>query len=680
MAETPTSKFSAFKARAAAAALALQKKKEEAAAAAAAAKEPERTFIDPYDFGATYTPEEIQAAVKTGQNMSMGEIMQPIADLYLLAQRGATFGQAPNIVGGLSALMGTGFGAGKEQMLAAEQAAQERINAAIPGAAIVPEIAGGVITGKAYSAPLEAAYPALSGWLGTILQGAGEGALYAEGQDQDVLSGAVSGGVGAGLGRAVATGLNKIGDMLPSLNFRERAASQVAQQMERAGIPPSQAVPTLESEIARLGPEGSIADAPQLRPRITGSINPRASTEALASSYGLATDTHRNVADIAAVEWEKLFPPPRTQGARGADRAMTLGEARTLYDKALDNSPLSFKPDPIKRLVTDAFGDKPIADMKVARDRILSYVDEKAPPLPNGQRAPLTPRNLLEIKEGIDQMIPAGNVQGEPLGNKARRAMTQTSRQINDMLKTYIPDLKTPAQMYAGQYAADAAFDGGYQLGKRGLVGESLDDFREVYRDLSTSEKAAFAEGWRKAKFEKGDIQGIGTQIRRVGPTKANAELEIIDEIFGPDTGSKVVDISRRLDAIDRTNKAFLDRWKAVGEAEANPSGTGLDRVRQTADQIVMASQVGMNKVLGGAFQGAFGRQARALGTGQAATVNDQLLDWASRTGYTPQTTEDALREIQFYLTRGQRSPLDAQLAARAGRIAGATERAMREP
>jgi hypothetical protein len=53
-------------------------------------------------------------------------------------------------------------------------------------------------------------------------------------------------------------------------------------------------------------------------------------------------------------------------------------------------------------------------------------------------------------------------------------------------------------------------------------------------------------------------------------------------------------------------------------------------------------------------------------------------MNWMTRTGTTPQTSDEALQEIQRYLLRGQPSPLPQNLAAQAGRVGAAFERSGR--
>jgi len=91
-----------------------------------------------------------------------------------------------------------------------------------------------------------------------------------------------------------------------------------------------------------------------------------------------------------------------------------------------------------------------------------------------------------------------------------------------------------------------------------------------------------------------------------------------------------------------------------------------------------MAAQTAQNKVLGGAFQGAGRREARAVGTAAKSAQADQALNWMTRTGTTPQTTEEAMQEIQRYLLLSQPSPLPQNLAAQAGRVGAAFERSGR--
>jgi hypothetical protein len=261
---------------------------------------------------------------------------------------------------------------------------------------------------------------------------------------------------------------------------------------------------------------------------------------------------------------------------------------------------------------------------------------------------------------------------------KTNKALFDLSAKLNTTIKDYVPEVRDAADIYSGQYAFDAAYETGYDLGKKGLKGQSLADLQESIQAFSPQQKAAFSEGWRKSKVESGDISGIERQIKRVGPTKSNAELEIIDTLFGPGTGQQVVDASKRITAIEQTNKQALESWRSVSEGARSPIGGELEGRRALADRATMASQVAMNKMLGGAFQGAFGREARRMGAQGIAEANDQIINWATRSGMTPQTSEDAIREIEQYLLRAQPAPLPANLGAQAGRMGAAFERSGR--
>ena len=62
----------------------------------------------------------------------------------------------------------------------------------------------------------------------------------------------MGGGAGA-LGKAVMTGLGKFDDWVsPKLNIQQRAANEIAQQMERSGVAPQNVASTLQGEMARL--------------------------------------------------------------------------------------------------------------------------------------------------------------------------------------------------------------------------------------------------------------------------------------------------------------------------------------------------------------------------------------------------------------------------------------------
>jgi hypothetical protein len=518
----------------------------------------------------------------------------------------------------------------------------------------------------------------MQGWLGTLLTGGAEGNIYAQGQGQDPLLGTATGIGGAALGRGVATGLSKLTDKLPTLNVQENAAKQLRTQAERAGVAPEDFIPTLQSEIARLGPSGTLADVDPLRPLAKGSLTPQSSTQAMSDVFGMATSPTRNVSDLAITEWDSLFPVPRTIGERGEAKAMTLDAAKAIYETGLTNSTVSFKPGPLRNLVTSVFGQRPIGKKEGALNSILEFIDKKSPLGADGKtRANMTPRDLLEIKDEIDLKIK--DTTDNAVDSKTKRVLSDLAAKINKTLKTNIPEIKDAAEIYSGQYAQDAGFETGYALGKKGLKDQSLADFREMVANFTPAQKAAFSEGWRKAKYEAADAKGVEKEFLRVGPTKSNADLEIIDEIFGPATGQKFADVGRRITAIEQSNKQLMDKWKSVSENIAGPkSESSLWAIRQLADLSTLASQTINNKMLGGAFQGAFGREARALGSQARALQGDQALNWMTRTGTTPQTSDEAIQEIQRYLLRGQAAPLPQNLAAQAGRVGAAFERSGR--
>lgn len=608
---------------------------------------------------------------------NINERQQPFVDALTMIQRGITLGQSPNIQGAASALTGGDFLAGREAQLGREQQAQENLTFGGVPMGMLPEAAGGFGLTKALMAPVEAAYPTFQGWLGSILSGGAEGAIYAQGQGQDMTEGALLGGAGGALGRGVATLASKGADLLPSLSPQVRGAERLQDVAVKAGIPKEEFIPTIESELARLSPDAALADVDVLRPYVKGSLTTMSSPEAMASAYQLSTSPNRNVSDLAIMAWSDIFPTPRTVNALGEAKKLTLDEARTIYETGLNNSNVKFRGPPIVKMVNDAFGERPIGNALAAKNKILAFVSGKTPVGQDGKtRLPMTPRDLLEVKESVDQLTresPTGAVD-----KKVNKKLFELSAKINDQLKNYVPEVRDAADIYSGQYAFDAAYGEGYDLGKAGLKGQSLDDLRETVATFTPTQKAAFSEGWRKAKFESTDKKGFEAQFKRVGPTKSNAELEIIDTLFGPGTGEKFADVSRRLAAIETTNEEFGQQWRSVIEATAKPKGPLLDRVRQAADSAVLGSQFLQNKVLGGAFQGAFGRTARAEGAQQAATSGDQIIDWLTRTGQTPQTAEDAMREIQQYLSVSRPAPLPTNLAAQAGRMGAAFERSGR--
>lgn len=611
--------------------------------------------------------------------------MTPILDALALGQRGMSFGQSGNIVGlGAAAMtpftggsVSENFSAGKQQQMEAEQQASERMTAGGVPLGMLPEAAGAVVTGAPVYKAIGEAYPAVNSWLGTLLTGGAEGGVYAQGQDQDILSGMLTGAGGAAAGRGVASTLGAVLDRLPSLSVQQNAAVKLQQQGERAGIPPQDFMSTMESELSRLGPDAGLADVEALRPFVKGSLTDMSSTESMANVANMAGSPNRNVSDMATSAWESLFPMPRTKNARGQDVKLTLDTAKAMYESGLNNAKVRFRAAPFERMVDTIFGARPTGNVKTVKDAVYGYIADKTPLGPDGKtRLPMTARDLLEVKDAVDAKIK--EVARTSADSKTNRKLFDLSAKLNTELKNYVPEVRQAADVYSGQYADDAAFESGYSAGSKGLQQESLADFREMVAVLSPAQKAAFSEGWRKAKVDAADAKGVEQQFKKVGPTKSGADLEIIETIFGPGTGEKFANVSRQLTEIDKTNKQLGAQWRGVSEAAAKPKGQALSGVRQVADALTLGSQALQNKILGGAFQGAFGREARAVGAQAQAAQGDQILDWATRTGNTPQTADDAMREIEQYLLRAKPAPLPDVLGAQAGRTGAAFERSGR--
>lgn len=637
------------------------KNKAAAAPAEVATDDPFAAFVP--------TPAEVQRAIG-----NIDASHQPFIDMLTMVQKGLTLGQAPNIQGAASALTGGSFSEGREAQLAREQAASENLTVGGVPFGMLPEAAGGFVSGSAYMKPLQAAYPALSGWLGTLLSGGAEGGVYAQGQGQDILGGILGGAAGSALGRAVVSGASKVADMLPSLSVQERAATQLQQQAARAGVSAEDFIPTIQSEVSRLGQDAGLADIPMLRPLVKKSINPLSSTEAMASAYEMSTSPNRNISDLAIMAWDDLFPTPRSVNALGEAKKVTLDEAKAIYESGLNGSTVKFRAAPFEEMTRRIFGDRPTGNTKVVRDAVLGYISDKTPLGPDGKtRLPMTPRDLLEVKDAVDAKVK--EITRTTADTKTNRRLFDLSARLNDTLKEYVPEIRQAADIYSGQYAFDAAYESGYALASKGLKEQSLTDLRETVAGFTPTQKAAFAEGWRKAKFESADVKGFEAQFKRVGPTKSNAEMEVIDTIFGPGTGDRFADVSRRLTELEKTNTQLGQQWRSTSETLASPKSENLGPIRQAADLLTMASQSLQNKMLGGAFQGAFGREARAVGAKSLAAQGNQIVDWATKTG---QSSEDAIREIERYLMRAQPAPVPAQLGAQAGRAGAAFERSGR--
>jgi hypothetical protein len=578
-----------------------------------------------------------------------------LRDIATLFQTGATMGQSPNIQGALSILTGGDFQQGREQMLAQEAGARENLG----GLGVLPEVAGGVVTGRAVTEPILQTYRATApmiknaseqglNWLGKAINrvsqpdvrnlasgmavGGAEGTVYAQGQGLDPTTGALFGAGGVPVAQGLVKGISKLDDALSILrNPERRAAEQFNRASTLAGNKPETMQQDLESQLAVYGPERSLLEtSPEMRQTAVSAVGPNVGDKTL---LGLRNVTERNVADLAQDEMDMIFNPAVSKTTAGENAAKVKETLQTEYTTVLadaDKKGIRFSPAALLKTVDNVFQGMKMGQRGTMYNRVKTELESKLPRDADGNLRMMTPAEVLTVKQYLDELIPNAKVDGEPISNKTRADLIELKNQVNNTLKDYIPGYGDVSSKYASQASTDAARTLGEQAAKRSKT--SIEDLQAFLSGASTAEKSAFAEGHRYALEVSGEQGGIENVFKRVGPTKSNAALETIEAIYGPKVADQFVTASRRITEISKTGKDLSRaRLNAVGALSQGGKEKGL--IRSLIDRTIIGSQVAQGKGLGGASVGSAAREGtRTVGKRQAES-NSQLLDWMSKTG-----------------------------------------------
>ena len=612
---------------------------------------------------------QIEQSVQAGGGT--GDFLKDVATLF---QTGATMGQAPNIQGVLSMLTGGDFQQGSEQMRGQEASARENLG----GLGILPEVAGGVVTGRAVTEPFMQAYQATSGmlpqarnFLGSLLAGGAEGNVYAQGQELDPLTGTAFGAGGAAVGQGLVKGVTWLDDLITA--FRD-PAQKAAKTFERAavqgGASPATMQQDLESSLAVYGPERSLIEtSPEMRAVTKGAVGPDVGDQAL---LGLRNVTERNVADIAQDEMDMIFNPAVSRTTAGENAAKVKEALQTEYTTVLadaDKKGIRFSPAALLRTVDNVFQGMKMGQRGTMYNRVKTELESKLPQDADGNLRMMAPAEILTVKQYLDELIPNAKVDGEPISNKTRADLIELKNRVNSTLKEYIPGYADVSTKYASQASTDAARTLGEQAAKRSKT--SIEDLQAFFNSASQAEKSAFAEGHRYALEVAGEQGGIEKIFQRIGPTKSNAALETIEAIYGPKVADQFVSASRRVTEISKTGKDIGGaRLSAVGAIPQGRESSGA--MRSLLDRAIIASQIGQGRGLGGASVGSAARTGTATIKNREAASNAQLLDWMSQTGA---GADDALQTIMRNLELAKRKPLTSQARQTAATFGSASQR-----
>lgn len=234
-----------------------------------------------------------------------------------------------------------------------------------------------------------------------------------------------------------------------------------------------------------------------------------------------------------AVDEVLARPQTRTAAQIQTELAENTQKLQLAYDQALKNVPryatkagyANAKPvklEPFKKDVAGLF--------KKAR-KVPHIADlEKSVMSVLGDAKTMTPRQLLLVRHGLDEMIYSGKTL--PLGGTDAKSISKAHttqyliplrQRFNQHLYNVIPDLKQVDQNFSSEYRMRHAYDAGYDLFSSG--GKKIRKARELAAttDRNAMEQAYFTEGVRNA---------IGEALEDKSPQQIQNYLDKNEEMF----------------------------------------------------------------------------------------------------------------------------------------------------
>lgn len=468
--------------------------------------------------------------------------------------------------------------------------------------------------------------------------GALDASTEAGGDDADMSTAAMIGGAFGAIGNVIGeVGSNLINRGSPEV-IKERLANRVFGTL--AELDPTTTPEQMVAARRSMGPDAMVADtSPALREAISGI--PSSGTEVDPSAVGALYEQSltRDTGEYAVDALRGAFSSgPTSQAARAADKAQrlaTLGGAYKAQLETMDKSGLTIKPAAVVSRAREVFGERPVGGFATALNELEKAVNtlgEFDKGL-NDFNRPLTPSDLVTLKQRADQLILAKENGQSTFDRGTRAKLIEFKNSVNAFLKDRFEGYKEVTQQYAGEFEINSAFDEG-RAGFKTDPKMTTEDALDYYNTLSDAGKDSYREGLVYSLFAEAEAVDPQALLKKKvsSDAKSSTLLTKIDRMFGPDVAEQIQLDADRLITFAQTNKMTDQLRSALAKASAGDTQSrGL--LRRVMDTVTVATMGAQGNIHSGAFFGSASRMGVSDASSLAGKVNTAMLDFAGQSG-----------------------------------------------
>lgn len=418
---------------------------------------------------------------------------------------------------------------------------------------------------------------------------------------------------GAGLGAVFPMAERAISPILRALTGQNASKSSqaIARNLERDGINPA----VLDALLEQRGPQAVLAD---LGPNMTRQAGAIASLPGRGQSILRDALVERQQGANARIQTEtnNVLGPATTPRRFDADVRTQQQALSPQYEQAFANS-VAVDTAPIAlNLDSAAVNLRGEAQTVARRVRDMFNVigtDELDP----------NPRTLFEIRKAIDGMF--DTVQD---GN-ARRLLSDTRRQVDDMLAQAVPGIKAADAQFSNLAQQRQAFTDGMDALDSGKTALRPTDLQDVLGAASDDVTAAFSQGTR-AEIDRligtsgNNVQALRSALKGDGSWNRDR----LATVFGEGRAQQLIDLFERELTYNRTYNTVLQnsetaaRTAAQKEAAPRQFGSGTS----VMDVLMKIPQAGANVAARSRSEAVNAQIAEALMSRAPPELVDQLI------------------------------------------------------
>lgn len=379
-----------------------------------------------------------------------------------------------------------------------------------------------------------------------------------------------------GLGLPIAGAAAKSGIAAATGTAFDPAEKALARALDADGIPVDQ----VNARLAAKGPDAVLAD---LGPNLQRQAGALASLPGKAQSLVRGALAARAAGTNARIrgDVDATLGPAPTPSSVTAEINAGKKVLSPMYEQTLDQSAagdMSRVAESIEGMISEAKGP---AQRKLAEVRnMLDYTAPDAPGLPKSPTIlDPNPRGWLKARQAIDGML-----DGEKNGDIIRQ-LTEARRQIDEMLATHVPGIKSLDDQYRELARQEEALTTGQQL---------LDSGRTATRpvELETMmQEGALPQGqmvgpsavpFRLAQGTRAEIERIiGTTANDLNALKTALKgdgswnRDRLVTLYGKDKADRLLDILEREKDFDATNRIVTQNSETAARKTAQAEFDG---------------------------------------------------------------------------------------------------------